>query len=565
MAQFGKSRSRKDVFDDYLANGGDSLSKPGEIGRVYTLSDFDSKKAGNFNSPAPPSPENLRYSKNVSFINKYFSDRQTHHFKNGLELANNTGDKENVSNIENLDEDPVIFGFDFIINHISSPLFDRTEKQNGNNLGDGTIDEFFRFAISNGLKEIENRVGIYNQFLNQLELLFLSTRGGSFDTFKGHYIIGVDGLSDLVNKSTGLGSNKQFTDFGKDKITLTLREDTHLSGGYLTTLYNTLSYSKINGKQVIPDNLLRFDATIVVSEIRNYKRIRKQISNGDSRELTTLVNDSVSRYMYNLYDCQFVFEKHSHPSNVKNDSKEVTDSFEMGFFYKFSSLEMEKFKFNPDEINVNYINDGNPVDPKRKYVGESSNDINAVRRNEFINLGYQEGIDPYAIYAYAIYDIPTNNNIEDFSTINSNVDDISAIRRNSIQSSYEEQKIQQEQQRIDALNKKKTNSLKKNVENSIKGYENIIDPPETFGEGGGIQGIINRTKEQALKRARFRRDTLINNTLQSIRTATGLRRIASPINVYDNNSSIFGQLKNELRNFTNTGFSGLIDGIDDSL
>lgn len=540
MGKFGEIRSRKDVYERYIANGGFSISEPGEIGNVNSLSDFDSKKAGNFNSPAPPSPDNLRYRKNVEFLRSYFTDRPSHHFKNGLELANKGGNQDNVSNIENLDEDPVIFGFDFIINQISSPLYVE-------------LPTFFDFAKD--IDEVKNRKVIYNDFIEHLELLFLSTRGGAFDSFKSHYLVGVDGLGDLINKSTGLGSNKQFTDFGKDKISLSMREDTHLSGGYLTSLYNTLSYSKINGKQIIPDNLLRFDATIIVSEIRNYKKIRKMLDSSETNEIISLTSDNVSRYMYNLYDCQFVLENHSHPSNVTNTKKDVADEFKLDFFYKFSTMEMEKFRYtgNDGGTAVRYTNDGNPVDPTRKYVGESSDNINAVRRNEFVNKGYQENISPYAKY-----DKVSNNNIqEDFSIISENPDELTTLRHNSMMESLKIQKENQIEKSKSVLEKMGENSLIMGEENSISGY--IKDKgSQKFGEGGGLGGIINRTKDFAIDKVRKKRNKLINDTLQSIRNSTGLRRIGSPKNVYDDNLSVFGKLKNELSDFTNTGFTGLI-------
>ncbi|CAG7580913.1 MAG: hypothetical protein SLAVMIC_00599 [uncultured marine phage] len=556
--QFGQSRSRKDIHDEYLLrknntdsptrkifnDAGEIESEHNYIGNVNTLSNFDSNVTGRNQTPAPPSPENLRYSHNVSFLRNYFKDGQTHHFKNGLELANSTGNKDNVSNIENLDEDPIIFGFDFIVNQISSPLY--TE-----------LPDFFTFAQANGLTEVVNRQDIYNDFIEHFELLFLSTRGGAFDTFKGHYLVGVDGLGDLINQSTGLGSTKQFADFGKDKITLTLREDSHLSGGYLTMLYNTLSYSKINGKQMIPNNLLRFDATIVISEIRNFKRIRTALAteDGATREVVKMVNDSVSRYMYNVYDCQFTFNKHSHPGAVKNDQAEAADTFDINFFYKYSSMEMEKFKFDPTAIISKYLNDGNREDPRKKYVGEVADDVNAVRRNEFINAGYQENTDPYAIY-----DIPTSNNIERGKIVSINdSDEISTLKHNSEINSKRIREEEQAEKNEGTMAKVEAEKLKNDV--TMSGYEKTDANKETVTEG--LQGIINNTKDFALSKARRKRDSLINGTLQNIRTSTGLRRINSPINVYHDNTSVFGFLRNELRDFTNNRFTGLIGGIDD--
>jgi len=552
--QFGESRSRKNIHKDFLKGGGTDVPKEDQIGNVNTLSDIDSQRSGNFISPAPSSPENLQYGKNVNFLRSYFKDGTMHHFKNGLELANKTGDKTNVSNIENLDEDPIIFGFDFIINHVTSPIYNEMNK-------------FFDFADNNNISEISNRRKIYNEFIEHLELLFLTTSGGEFDTFKGHYLIGVDGVGNLINKSTGLGSDKQFTNFGKDKITLNLREDTHLSGGYLTSLYNTLSYSKINGKQVIPDNLLRFDGTIVVSEMRNYKKVKKILS-GDGgenlQEVSKVVSDNVSRYMYNVYDCQFYFDKHSHPSNVKNDSKEITDSFDMSFFYKFSSMEMEKFKISTDSIDSRYLNDGNRINPTRKYIGEETENINAIRRNEFINSKYQENSK-----SYQEFDNPKSNNIiKDSSVVGESDDNLEANRQNSLKKSLDEQEQQQEVQRQQASERQQRTGLKKNENNNITGYENVTEDgkltkQEKRGKQGALGGIIERSKDFTLNVVRLKRNLLIDETVRNIRKSTGLRRISQPDNVYEYDPlSVTGFVRNELTDFVGGSFTGLLGGID---
>lgn len=554
--QFGEQRTRSAIHGDFLKGGGTDVSREGQIGNVNSLSNFEFQTAGNFNSPAPPSPENLQYQKNVSFLRSYFRDGTMHHFKNGLELANKTGDKRNVSNIENLDEDPIIFGFDFIINHVTSPIYNE-------------VEDFFNFADSNNLDEVSSRRSIYREFIEHLELLFLTTRGGPFDTFKGHYLIGVEGVGDLINKSTGLGSDKQFADFGKDKINLNLREDVHLSGGYLTTLYNTLSYSKINGKQIIPDNLLRFDGTIVISEMRNYKKVKKVLSGEieDLQDVSRVVSDNVSRYMYNVYDCQFYFDKHSHPSNVKNDTKDVTDSFDMSFYYKFSSLEMEKFKFSIDSINSRYLNDGNRVNPTRKYIGEEADDINSVRRNEFINSKYQESLE-----SYQEFDVPQSNNIrKDFSVSQTSPDSLEAVRNNSLKGDLEEQRRKREELRNEASENQKRSALKKDENNNVSGYENITENgrltrQEKRGKEGGLGGIIERSKDFALNVARLKRNILINETVRNIRRSTGLRRITQPENIYDFDPlSIGGFVRNELRDFTGGAFTDLLGGIDDAI
>jgi hypothetical protein len=544
--KFGEVRTRRDVHNMYLARGGADTVTPGKIGTVNTYTDFDSKSSGSFNSAAPPSPENLRYKKNTEYLKNYFNDKQTHYFKNGLEIANKTKNKKNVSSIENLDEDPIIFGFDFIINEASSPLYQ-------------DMNSFFDASFTSNLSEVQNRRSIYTDFIEQMELLFLSTRGGAFDTFKGHYIVGIDGLDNLITKANGISSTKQFADYGNDKITLTLREDVHLSGGYMSMLYNTLAYSKINGKTIIPDHLLRFDASIVISEIRNYKRIRTLLRESDAdslEEVISLVNDNVSRYVYNIYDCQFEFHNHTHDSKVENVNRTLTDSFDMKLNYKFSTLEMEKFKFNPDEIDLRYLNDGNRLDPTKKYVGGVDS---AVRRNEFINRGYNES-DPYTIYG----DVPTNNNIEENQySEDVNYDQLESERANSLKNSTA---IQQEQNESVEFNT--------NLERvKLSGYAELEPKDGESGqligtdkdEQSGLAGLKDRAKTLAINSVKKRRDKLLNDTIANIRRATGITRMASPKNVYEDVSGIQGFLKNELGNFANNALTGLIGGIDDAV
>lgn len=574
--QFGEIRNRKDIHRSFLKNGTD-VPKEGQIGNINSLSNFESQTSGNFNSPAPNSPDNLQYKKNVNFLRSYFKDGTMHHFKNGLELANKTGNKKNVSNLSNLDEDPVIFGFDFIINHVTSPLFQSEAGQGGST----DMDDFFNTFES--IPEIANRKSLYVDFIKQLELLFLTTRGGPFDTFKAHYLIGIGGVDNLINKSTGLGSEKQFAEFGKDKMTLTLREDNHLSGGYLTSLYNALSYSKINGKQIIPDNLLRFDATIVISEMRNYKKVKKALADADSpngglQEVSKVVSDNVSRYMYNVYDCQFFFDKHSHPAKVENDKKDITDSFDMSFFYKFSTMEMEKFKINDKESesdseiynafqNIKYFNDGNRINPTRTYIGEQSENINAIRRNNFINAKYQESLK-----SYQEFDQVKSNNIEpDQSVTRESIDSLQALRQNSLKNSLEEQ----EQRRRDLREQNKENQqstgLKKDQANTAIGYENISEDgrltrQEKRGKEGALGGLIEKTKDFALNVVRLKRDRLINETVQNIRRSTGLRRISQPDNVYEYDPlSIGGFVRDQLQDFAGDSFTDLLGGIDDAV
>ena len=57
------------------------------------------------------------------------------------------------------------------------------------------------------------------------------------------------------------------------------------------------------GKQVIPENLLRFDAYIIITEIRKYQRVFKiNYPMG-----VDVYNDLLSKYTYKLYGLSVFF------------------------------------------------------------------------------------------------------------------------------------------------------------------------------------------------------------------------------------------------------------------
>jgi hypothetical protein len=53
---------------------------------------------------------------------------------------------------------------------------------------------------------------------------------------------------------------------------------------YLTYLYNNLTYSYENGRELIPENLLKFNMYIKISEIRNFTSTEK-FNSTDQRDI----------------------------------------------------------------------------------------------------------------------------------------------------------------------------------------------------------------------------------------------------------------------------------------
>lgn len=508
------SRSKQQVYEDYLNNNliagqqwqefYDEFNRS-EIGNVFpgaNLPEYEDEKLSTppVSSDNRLNPENEKHNFGLEALRNWFKSKDVSNFKNGLELNEMQGEN-NIETYENADEDPIMYGFDFIINTNSSPLFNEVEN-------------FITFGDNNNIDEISNRRAIYLDFIEQLKLLFETTDDSSeYKSFKSHYLINVAGLDKLVSKSTGLNEETGFADFGKDEITLTLREDVNLSSGYFTHLYNSLNYNKIQGKHMIPDNLLRFDCHIIISEIRNFRRLVRtdlsRVGDNDSDRYMQVFNDNVSRYIYNLYDCQFKFDGHHHTDSIDRSKRDIEDSFTLKFIYKFSSLEMEKFRYR-----------GPFQGSESRFVSDVNNPLKPINSQNSENITQR----PYDVkYKNSEDNLGQGENLPDFENGFLIIDP-------------EDQNIEQ--------------------------GENIDDE-----ETNELIEIAKRTKDYAVDMLRIRRDVLINQSIQRLRTRTNLRRISSPVNVYwtavPPTAPQF--LRDQLRDFTNNRFTNFIGRADENI
>ena len=231
-------------------------------------------------------------------------------------------------------EDPTILGFDIEIDEVTSPLFN------------GAVDNFINKYGNN--QEIGGRDGIYSEFITQFKKFFKTntTQEGN-DVVKNYYITKLTGLDKVGHvKSAGTSGDSGenlFTNFPADKIEISIKEDVEQNISYLAYLYNLLSRSRIEGKRIIPKNLLRFNLRIIVTEIRNYNRVVKVGS--DFRVL----NDLISKKEYNFYECEFFFNNLTHGSSIEIGGASLTTvgDYSLSFNYKFVSSEFHKFVFNP--------------------------------------------------------------------------------------------------------------------------------------------------------------------------------------------------------------------------
>ncbi len=282
-------------------------------------------------------------------------------------------------------EDPTILGFDIIIKETTSPLFN------------GAIEDFINHPSNADNTEIQSRAKILSDFKGVFFRYFKSEIN---DVAKVHYLKKIGGLDNLHETITNTDSGKAFVDYGEDVISLSLGEDVTQNMGYLASLYKMLSWSRINGKQLIPSNLLRFEAEIVITDVRNFNRIVKN----DVGSLTTLA-DNISKYIYTLYDCQFMFTM-PHGSDLDITNKTPIETFDISFDYKFSTMKFERYTYDKNSVAgqrkmiVDVINNGN-VDVTMYGPGDTNNSsVNATGAIEHNkpNKTYNEyrDVDPFA-------------------------------------------------------------------------------------------------------------------------------------------------------------------------
>lgn len=280
-------------------------------------------------------------------------------------------------------EDPTILGFDLKIKTDDSPLFN------------GSIEKFIAQFGELGNSEIAARGPILVRFKEQLNKFLkndlpVSKNSPTFNGGSGvktYYLKKIGGLDRLVDSSDG-NEIKQFIDYGKDFITLDFYEDVTQNIGYLASLYKALSYSRIHGKQPIPENLLRFDLDIEITEIRKYNRVFKGLA---ENKLDFYV-DKISKYVYTLYECQFFFPSLPHGGDLAmadiSPSGFVAD-YQIKMNYKFSTMKFTKFTFDTIET-------GGSASVTQRIISEyninnKKKDPSEVGPNETLNNGILDG------------------------------------------------------------------------------------------------------------------------------------------------------------------------------
>jgi hypothetical protein len=336
-----------------------------------------------------------------------FGDYSTEYFKHGLQVIDNVGTlppnlddyyksgqnanykKTTFNHTPFENNDPVIFGFEIVFDDINSPLLN------------GSVSDFLN--LLGNVSEIRARQKVYEEFKYQFTKFFKTRATVRYDeeqlsitksrnfgspeteknqkisesgkkSYMSYYLKTIAGLEKLVESNTPTEKN-YIADYNKDVITLTFNEDISASIGTLAHLYKLLYWSKPNGKGMVPENLLRFNCDIIISEVRNFARIKKSGNNLET------IKDNVSRYIYSLRECQFYFNTVPHDPTIDLSQPKTFDAYSIQFDYKYSALKFERF------VPVGNTGQG-------KYVGYDSGAIWKIgnagerenRTNQIVNL-----------------------------------------------------------------------------------------------------------------------------------------------------------------------------------
>lgn len=456
-------------------------------------------------------------------------------------------------------EDPVYFGFEVIINVNSSPLFNGEIERFINNIG-ATYDE------------VGSREDILFNFQIEMQKYFkfdgtLSPMGGRGVEvpspgeigpdgkpykLKRYYVKKITGLNFLSEANTGT-EKKAFVDYLKDKLTITFYEDTTLNLGRLATLYKLLYWSRLRGKSIIPENLLRFDCEIIVSELRDFVKVVKNSDN-----MLKVLKSNLSRYRYQLYECQWWFNSMSHPEAIDMaQPPTLTDTYDVEMTFKYSTMVYEQFegadiKLRNSTVNPTARPQSGLIFKNREYIPVSSLDsdptiIEFGTYNQISNLENQ--VDTENLEENTISNLEQQSKINIYQLITgpSPISSFQAsdnLTQNAI------------------LNAQATNVNNSQTNNST---------PKTDIYGKAAEQLLENLKDTALKEAQRQLNIqfrLLNNSIDRIRNAFGIGRIPAPTNVYFpkqnggpyGNSTVFFDVQNSLRNFAGDALTGLIGG-----
>ena len=491
-------------------------------------------------------------------------------------LSQVLGDTNGTKGTPYENTDPVMFGFEVIIDLVNSPLLN------------GSVEDFI--ASFPYVNEIATRRKVMGDFRQQFLKIFKTK--GTFRTgpdvptasiktsnyantdsgsklfssgkpaYMSYYLKKIAGLENLI-EANGPEKKKSLVEYRKDTLKLTFTEDVSLDMGTLAYLYKLLYWSKPNSENIVPENLLRFNCDIVISEMRHFNRVRKGITNGDLE----VVKDNLSRYVYTLNECQFWFDQPGHESEVDLGNPKTFDDFVVTLDYKYATSKFERW--TPDGAGfgkyVSYNNAamwkvGNPG--ARSVIGASASadgfsdekDISVPRfyTNTGGNTLRQKGVGSAIV-------------MESYNPsfiINEDVSKSVGGSSSSALAGGTSKRSGDETEEGDAMDEKKALRKKKRKDSMDAFKERSVKAGRELGTK------LRTTAEREVRAQVNTRLRLLNNTLDKLRNEAGLGRMREPTNVYKSyenplgiSSGSFFDVQNSLKDFAGDALGGKIGGL----
>ena len=546
-----------DIYDTIFSNNGNSDwygnlldPHPDSLNSYYmnklsTSDRFDqSKLYPNFKDNLP---DPYQYYSTRDYYT-LFNDKSTDYFKYGLQVIDNKtplrsdkntretwdgseiGTPLRLSIFDNTpyeNTDPIYFGFELIIDAISSPLLN------------GSVEDFINQFSS--ISEVGSRKYVLADFKHQFVKLF-KTKGSVFidqdsdgqtktsipnstypnadmsnstiyeggrKAYMSYYLKKIAGLELLVESNLP-AKKKYLVDYRNDMIKFTFNEDVSSSMGTLSHLYKLLYWSKTNGKSLIPDNLLRFNCDIIISEMRNLNRVRKALDTGNLE----VIKENVSRHVYSLKECQFWFDLPAHDTeiDISQPPKEF-DQFVVTMDYKYVTSKFERWV--PDDYRFG------------KYVGYNNGAIWKIG-----NPGARTA-DGSNVNAGTIND----NSVPAFFTVGDNY-----LRQNGVQAP------------IVLENYSYSSGETDTIDDSTNRTNGVVSVLEQFKKNSIKSAIkvasdLAKTEIRELRSKVNIRTKLLNDTLDKIRNFN---------NKSSGSSNNFFDVRNSLSNFTGDSIGNLL-------
>ena len=372
-------------------------------------------------------------------------------------------------------------------------------------------------------------------------------------------------------------------------------------------LYKLLYWSKPNGKNLVPENLLRFNCDIIVSECRNFNRVRKAMGNGDLE----VIKDNLSRYVYSLKECQFYFNTMPHNPDIDMAAIATYDTYGIQFDYKYSAVKFERFM--PSANFGKYIGYdggaiwkiGNPGARVARGGTQSTTSDTSLPRffTSGTNTTNDNGVKSPAVLTRFGVNLADGTNLLDLFTKDDKVDDLEKTDKDNKFDLDKYKKYAKDQtaigadlsklakeqtEKLELLNDPKT-ILKSSAESAIKNFtekNKTVGIPTSLKEltnkkaDTNIGNFIERLKDKTVKSAKQELAKLVNGRVSLLsRTINkllidfvGKKGISPPQNIYtgpqdpmgialtNTTDRFFYDIRNELADFAGGAVSNVLSG-----